>query len=97
LKGKLYEKAVKDALLNQMKGKINIEEAVEWIYEDYGIKIKKSWENLRRTILDNSEITPNDIAVFMIDQGVDVDEGAWNVLPATGLRGCRPNNKFNKT
>jgi hypothetical protein len=97
IKGRVYEKSVKEALLSQMKNKIDLNEAVEWLYEDFGIKVKGSWENLMRAVLNNSEITPNDVAVFMIEQGVDVDEGAWSVLPATRLRGNRPNNKHNKT
>ncbi len=97
IKQKIYEKAVKEALLNQMKNKINIDEAVEWLYDDFGIKIKSSWENLRKAVLNNSEITPNDIAVFMIDQGVEVDEGAWHVLPTGGMRSNKSNNKHNHT
>ncbi len=81
-------KAIKRALLRQVKSsRINIDDVLEWLWEDFGKKPARNWKNIEKTILGDNEITPQDLAVFMIDQGILPDEGAWDVEPAKGLPG----------
>ncbi len=82
------EKAVKRSLLGQVRESgIPLEEVVDWLWEDFGKRVRPSWERVERAILGDPDITPQDLAVFMIDQGVMPEEGAWDALPRRGLRG----------
>lgn len=81
-------RAVKRALLGQMRdANVDIDEVLEWLWDDFGKKPARNWRSIERAILGDNEITPQDLAVFMIDQGLLPDEGAWDVEPATGLPG----------
>ncbi|MCE4609439.1 MAG: hypothetical protein F7C36_03545 [Desulfurococcales archaeon] len=81
-------KAIKEALLGQIPtNNIDLDEIVEWLWEDFGIRAKKDWEQIKKIILREKEITPQDLAVFMIDNDIFPEEGAWDVMPRRGLRG----------
>ncbi len=84
------EKAVKRALLGQLRESgVPLETVREWLWEDFGKRVKGGWDRVERTILGDSDITPQDVAVFMIEAGVQPEEGAWDAEPVTGLRGPR--------
>jgi hypothetical protein len=84
---KMSERAVKEALMSQLENSgIPLEEAVEWLWDDFGKRVQKSWKAVRRAVLGDQDITPQDIAVFMIENDVQPEEGAWDVLPRRGLR-----------
>ncbi|MEB3844950.1 MAG: hypothetical protein LRS48_04640 [Desulfurococcales archaeon] len=84
-----WEKAVKGALIDQIVKSNSISENTvsEWLWEDFGKKVRPDWDRLKRAILSDREITPQDLAVFMIENGVFPEEGAWDVMPRVGLRG----------
>ncbi|MCE4617939.1 MAG: hypothetical protein F7C37_00675 [Desulfurococcales archaeon] len=85
-RAKLKEKAVKQALLRQLRESgVDPAEIVDWLWEDFGKRVKRDWKSIESAILGDSDITPQDLAVFMIDEGLLPDEGAWSVEPATGL------------
>ncbi|MGC9112274.1 hypothetical protein [Acidilobus sp.] len=82
------DRAIKEALLSQLKGKVPLDDVIEWLWDDFGLRAKRSWEDVGKVITSSNEILPQDVAVFMIEEGVTPDEGAWSVLPAPkGLRG----------
>ncbi len=84
------EKAIKRALAQQLReSSIPIDEVVEWLWEDFGKRVRRDWGQVERAIVRDPEITPQDVAVFMIEQGVLPDEGAWDVAPRRGLRGSQ--------
>ena len=85
---KMKERAIKRALLEQLKKTdIDIDEIVEWLWEDFGKKVRRNWQSVESAVLGDSDITPQDLAVFMIDQDILPDEGAWSVEPTSGLPG----------
>ena len=82
--------AIKEALLSQMKGKVPLEDVVEWLWEDFGIRSTPSWDRLAKIIISEKEILPQDLAAFMISEGLMPDEGAWDAMPvARGPRGFK--------
>ncbi|MEB3787826.1 MAG: hypothetical protein GSR78_03620 [Desulfurococcales archaeon] len=69
------------------ESRIPPEEVSEWLWEDFGKRVPPRWDRLERAILGEKEITPQDLAVFMIDNGIQPREGAWDVVPLReGLR-----------
>lgn len=87
---KARERATKASLMSQAKGRIDLEEFVEWLWEDFGIRVRSSWDDVIKAVVNSDEVLPQDLAAFMISMGVEPDEGAWDVVPvARGLRGPR--------
>jgi hypothetical protein len=84
---KLRERAIKEALLDQLEESgIPLEDIVEWLWDDFGKRVQRNWKAVRRAVLGDRDITPQDIAVFMIENDVQPEEGAWDVYPRRGLR-----------
>jgi len=78
-------RAVKKALIEQMKSEgVDPREVSEWLWEDFGKRVPAKWSRLEKAILSDKTVTPQDVAVFMIDQGVQPEEGAWDVQPVHG-------------
>lgn len=85
---RLRERAVKAALLAQLKSSgVSIGDVVEWLWEEFGIRARKDWRHVERLILRSSEVTPQDLLVFMIENGIEPDEGAWDAERVLRLRG----------
>ncbi len=83
-----WEKAVKRELARQIRESgISLDSVVEWLWEDFGKRVRRDWRAVEREIVRDGEITPQDVAVFMIENDVQPDEGAWDVRPRRGLRG----------
>ncbi|MGC9209732.1 MAG: hypothetical protein ACP5FT_00445 [Acidilobus sp.] len=81
-------RAIKESLMSQAKGKIDLDEFVEWLWDDFGIRVRRTWEDIYRAVVNSDEVLPQDLAAFMISQGMEPDEGAWDVIPIPGsLRG----------
>ncbi|MCE4605350.1 MAG: hypothetical protein F7C08_02300 [Desulfurococcales archaeon] len=77
------ERAVKEVLVGQLRSSgIPAREVAEWLWEDFGIRVRGEWSRVERAILSRREITSQDLAVFMIDHGIEPEEGAWDVYPA---------------
>ncbi|MEB3773806.1 MAG: hypothetical protein GSR86_02615 [Desulfurococcales archaeon] len=82
-------RAVKEVLVGQIRDSgIPASLVAEWLWEDFGIRVKPVWDRVERAILSSREVTPQDLAVFMIDNGLEPLEGAWDVYPAR-MRGDR--------
>ncbi|MCE4607406.1 MAG: hypothetical protein F7B61_00390 [Caldisphaeraceae archaeon] len=86
----------KRVLCEQMRGKVDLRDVVEWLYEDFGIKCKISWNEITKAVINRNEITPNDIAVFMLEHGVDFDEKAWGGLWEEGVQDSRTGNEYSE-
>ncbi|MCE4628335.1 MAG: hypothetical protein F7C34_04215 [Desulfurococcales archaeon] len=87
-KRKIMNRAIKENLLDQMeRSGISPGEASEWLWDDFGKRVPPRWDKIRKAVLSDPDVTPQDLAVFMIDQGVQPEEGAWDALPRRGLRG----------
>lgn len=87
-RARMKEKAIKKALLRQLRESgADLDDLVEWLWDDFGKRVRRDWKSIEQAILGDNEITPQDIAVYMIDAGLQPNEGAWDVEPATGLPG----------
>lgn len=86
IRARMKERAVKQALLKQLReSDIDPSLLAEWLWEDFGKRVKVDWRSIESAILGDSDITPQDLAVFMIEEGLQPEEGAWSVEPSTGL------------
>lgn len=81
------ERAVKSALLKQLRESgVDVREVAEWLWEDHGIRVRPSWRDVERAILKEDDVTPQDLAVLLLDYGIEPDEGAWDAAPRPPLR-----------
>jgi len=71
---KIKEKLVEE-LLKLKRGKL--EELVEWLWEDYGIRTKANMEAIKKAILSSEEITSREIALEILRSGGYVNEELW--------------------
>ena len=61
----------------ESKARDKLHYIADWLWEDYGLRVKTDWESVRKTILKSREISSRELAVLMINLGVDVDEDIW--------------------
>ena len=75
----LRERNIKRALMKQLmeSGKVKVEDVVEWLWEDFGIRCRPSWKDVERKVVKSDEVTPNDLAVFMLESGLQPREEIW--------------------
>ncbi len=73
----LVERKLKEMLLDAAeRAGIEPGEVAEWLYEEHGVRAGRSWKAVRRAVV-RSEVTAQELAVFLLDHGVEVDEEAW--------------------
>ena len=83
---RMAERAIKDALFRQVVDNVPMEDVAEWLYEDFGVKVgRRTWNNYRRAVLKNHDVKPQDIAILLLDHGIQPNEGAWDVQPRRNL------------
>lgn len=73
------ERLIKKVLINQIleTRRIGIKEIIRWLWEDFGIKCRNDWKDIERKIVKSKEISSNDLAVFMINNGIKPREDVW--------------------
>ncbi len=78
---------IKMLLLERLeKSGIDLQELVEWVYDEYGIRVRRRWEDVRRVLL-SCEVEPQALAVFMLEHGIEVPEEEWiKVLRKHGIK-----------
>ena len=69
------ERKVKERLVDKIQGAVPLEDLLEWLWEDYGIKAR-DWETAKKALLARKEITARDLAVLLLEYGVEV-ESDW--------------------
>ena len=69
------DRALKAVLMEKIREAVPLEDVREWLWEDYGIKAR-DWDNVKKAILSAREITARDLAVLLLDYGVNVED-AW--------------------
>jgi len=67
------EREIKEALLEVLKRGANPHEVAEWLWEDFGKRVKPSWDRIKRAVMD-SDITPQDLALLLDELGIRYDE-----------------------
>ncbi len=73
----LAEKEIKRMLIQTAKHQgVSLQEVVEWLYYEAGIRARPSWSDIEKKILDK-DIDPRSLASFLLEQGVEIDEEEW--------------------
>ncbi len=77
-RGRTRERVVKERLVTFMEEKgVDPRVVSEWLWEEFGKRVKPSWRDVRRAIVRDSEVTPQDLVLLLYDLGLDVDESLW--------------------
>jgi hypothetical protein len=69
------ERDLKAILVEKLRENVPLEDVREWLWEDYGIRAG-DWDAVKRAIVSAREVTARDIAVLLVEYGVNV-EGEW--------------------
>jgi len=54
-----------------------LEKLVEWLEEDYGMRVEKSWNEVREAAVSSKEVKSRELAAFLVSEGIQVDESYW--------------------
>ncbi len=73
------ERIIKKALLNDLLnlGDKVLVDLVEWLWDNYGIKARRERNDVEKKILRSKDISSRELAVFMLDKGVKINEELW--------------------
>ena len=84
---RLLERKLKEMLLEQAKeAGINPEQIAEWLYEAAGIRANPAWRDIEKAVLRSDEISAQELAAYLVSEGVNVDEQKWlEILRQHGL------------
>ena len=63
--------SVKRRLVEIVRGSVELEAVVDWLWEDYGVKVR-DWDKAVRVMLSD-RVSVGDLISFLEDQGVEVD------------------------
>ncbi|MGC8753290.1 MAG: hypothetical protein ACP5RO_07190 [Fervidicoccaceae archaeon] len=74
-KEKYIKKQLVEELLKLKRNKL--EEIVEWLWEEFGIKTKPNMEAIRKAIVENDEVTSRELAIEVLRSGGYVNEELW--------------------
>lgn len=55
-----------------------LEKVWEWLRDDFGMNVKREWNDIKIAILNNKEIKARDLAVFLITEGTQIDDSYWS-------------------
>jgi len=73
----LAEKEIKRMLIQVAKSQgISLQEIIEWLYYEAGIRARPSWSDVEKKIL-SKDVDPRALASFLLEQGVEIDEEEW--------------------
>lgn len=74
------EREIKKELLHQLSRAPERvrREFLEWLWEEHGVEARgREWGEVERRVLSEKSLTSREIAVFMLGEGVSVDEDLW--------------------
>ena len=63
--------SVKRRLVEIVRGSVELEAVADWLWEDYGVKVR-DWDKAVRVMLSD-RVSLGDLISFLEDQGVEVD------------------------
>ena len=74
----MRDRVVKERLVTFMEEKgVDPQTVSEWLWEEFGKKVKPSWREVKRAIVKDSDVTPQDLVLLLYDLGLEVDESLW--------------------
>jgi len=75
---RLNDKVVKERMISRLEAKgIDASVVAEWLWEEFGKRVKPEWKRIKRAIVSDKEITPQDIVMLYEEVGINVDEDDW--------------------
>lgn len=63
------DREAKERLARLLEDLVELEEVVEWLWEDFGIRVPPSWDDVRKTIVSSREVSARALAVFLVQSG----------------------------
>ncbi len=67
---RLFEdREAKERLVKLLEGSVKLDDVVEWLWEDFGIRVSPTWDDVRRTIVSSREVSARALAVFLVQSG----------------------------
>ncbi len=63
------DREAKERLVRLLEGSAQLEEVLEWLWEDFGIRVSPSWDEVRRAIISSREVSARALAVFLVESG----------------------------
>lgn len=85
LRRRILERRLKEMLLELAEeNNIDLEDFVEWLYYAAGIRAKASWNEVKRAVLAASELSARELAAYLVEQGVRIDEDTWIRIVSSG-------------
>lgn len=87
------EREIKEALLEALKhGGATPDDVAEWLWEDFGKRVKPSWDRIKRAVMDG-DVTPQDLVSLLDELGIEYDdEEIWR-REYEALRGRQRNSE----
>jgi hypothetical protein len=88
---RLLERRLKEMLLEEAE-RAGLEpwRLAEWLYEEHGVRVRPDPRSVRRAVL-SSPVTAQELAVFLMEEGVEVSEEKWlRILREQPIGGAVP-------
>lgn len=57
---------------------VSLEEVVEWLWEDFGLRAPMRWDGVVDLIARAPEVSPQDIVSFLDEHGITLNEDLWD-------------------
>ena len=76
---RIVDRRLKEMLLDAAPlGGVDPAELAEWLDEAAGVRVagRAGWRRVRRAVL-SAPVTPQELAAFLLEKGVEVDEREW--------------------
>jgi hypothetical protein len=68
------ERALKEKLLRILEERADPRDVSEWLWEEFGKRVQPSWQRLRRAILKDKDITPQDLVSLLDELNIEVSD-----------------------
>ena len=63
------DREAKERLVKLLKDSVELDDVVEWLWEDFGIRVSPTWDEVRKTIISSREVSARALAVFLVQSG----------------------------
>ncbi len=79
LKVGIRERRRRERLASLLISRKPLDEILEWLWEDFGIRVSKpSAERVRRILVEDASIRDRDLASYLVSEGIPVSDDDWD-------------------